>query len=48
MMTEVAIAVPVEDGACWGDGRGVGGLLLGDTATIVSATTTVNNAAIAR
>ena len=31
-------------GACWGDGRGPGGLLLGDTATIVSATTTVNNA----
>ena len=31
-------------GACWGDGRGTGGLLLGDTATIVSATTTVNNA----
>ena len=30
-------------GACWGDGRGLGGLLLGDTATIVSATTTVNN-----
>jgi len=30
-------------GACWGDGRGPGGLLLGDTATIVSATTTVNN-----
>ena len=30
-------------GACWGDGRGAGGLLLGDTATIVSATTTVNN-----
>jgi len=30
-------------GACWGDGRGTGGLLLGDTATIVSATTTVNN-----
>jgi hypothetical protein len=30
--------------ACWGDGRGAGGLLLGDTATIVSATTTVNNA----
>jgi hypothetical protein len=30
--------------ACWGDGRGTGGLLLGDTATIVSATTTVNNA----
>jgi hypothetical protein len=29
--------------ACWGDGRGSGGLLLGDTATIVSATTTVNN-----
>ena len=29
---------------CWGDGRGAGGLLLGDTATIVSATTTVNNA----
>jgi hypothetical protein len=29
--------------ACWGDGRGLGGLLLGDTATIVSATTTVNN-----
>ncbi|HUQ80753.1 MAG TPA: hypothetical protein VM076_06440 [Gemmatimonadaceae bacterium] len=29
--------------ACWGDGRGAGGLLLGDTATIVSATTTVNN-----
>ena len=29
--------------ACWGDGRGVGGLLLGDTATIVNATTTVNN-----
>ena len=29
--------------ACWGDGRGPGGLLLGDTATIVSATTTVNN-----
>ncbi len=28
---------------CWGDGRGVGGLLLGDTATIVSATTSVNN-----
>lgn len=28
---------------CWGDGRGPGGLLLGDTATIVSATTTVNN-----
>lgn len=31
-------------GPCWGDGRGAGGLLLGDTATIVSATTTVNNA----
>ena len=31
-------------GACWGDGRGLGGLLLGDTATIVSATTTVDNA----
>jgi len=30
-------------GACWGDGRGPGGLLLGDTATIVSATTNVNN-----
>lgn len=30
-------------GACWGDGRGPGGLLLGDTATIVSATTSVNN-----
>ena len=30
-------------GACWGDGRGAGGLLLGDTATIVSATTNVNN-----
>jgi hypothetical protein len=30
--------------ACWGDGRGLGGLLLGDTATIVSATTSVNNA----
>ena len=30
--------------ACWGDGRGVGGLLLGDTATIVSATTSVNDA----
>jgi hypothetical protein len=30
-------------GACWGDGRGPGGLLLGDTATIVSATTTVDN-----
>lgn len=30
--------------ACWGDGRGPGGLLLGDTATIVSATTSVNNA----
>jgi hypothetical protein len=30
-------------GACWGDGRGAGGLLLGDTATIVSATTTVSN-----
>ena len=29
--------------ACWGNGRGVGGLLLGDTATIVSATTTVND-----
>lgn len=29
--------------ACWGDGRGAGGLLLGDTATIVSATTTVND-----
>jgi hypothetical protein len=29
---------------CWGDGRGLGGLLLGDTATIVSATTSVNNA----
>ena len=29
---------------CWGDGRGVGGVLLGDTATIVSATTSVNNA----
>jgi hypothetical protein len=29
--------------ACWGDGRGTGGLLLGDTATIVSATTSVNN-----
>ena len=29
--------------ACWGDGRGVGGLLLGDTATIVSATTSVND-----
>ena len=29
--------------ACWGDGRGAGGLLLGDTATIVSATTTVSN-----
>jgi len=29
--------------ACWGDGRGPGGLLLGDTATIVNATTTVNN-----
>ena len=29
---------------CWGDGRGVGGLLLGDTAKIVSATTSVNNA----
>jgi hypothetical protein len=29
--------------ACWGVGRGPGGLLLGDTATIVSATTTVNN-----
>jgi hypothetical protein len=29
--------------ACWGNGRGLGGLLLGDTATIVSATTTVNN-----
>jgi len=29
---------------CWGDGRGPGGLLLGDTATIVSATTTVNDA----
>jgi hypothetical protein len=29
---------------CWGDGRGVGGLLLGDTATIVSATTSVNDA----
>lgn len=29
--------------ACWGDGRGLGGLLLGDTATIVNATTTVNN-----
>jgi hypothetical protein len=29
---------------CWGNGRGPGGLLLGDTATIVSATTTVNNA----
>jgi hypothetical protein len=29
--------------ACWGDGRGPGGLLLGDTATIVSATTTVSN-----
>ena len=31
-------------GPCWGDGRGPGGLLLGDTATIVSATTSVNNA----
>ena len=31
-------------GPCWGDGRGLGGLLLGDTATIVSATTSVNNA----
>ena len=31
-------------GPCWGDGRGAGGLLLGDTATIVSATTSVNNA----
>jgi hypothetical protein len=30
-------------GPCWGDGRGAGGLLLGDTATIVSATTSVNN-----
>jgi hypothetical protein len=30
-------------GPCWGDGRGPGGLLLGDTATIVSATTSVNN-----
>ena len=30
--------------ACWGDGRGPGGLLLGDTAKIVSATTTVNDA----
>lgn len=30
-------------GPCWGDGRGAAGLLLGDTATIVSATTTVNN-----
>lgn len=30
--------------ACWGDGRGAGGLLLGDTATIVSATTSVNDA----
>jgi hypothetical protein len=29
---------------CWGNGRGVGGLLLGDTATIVSATTTVSDA----
>ena len=29
---------------CWGSGRGVGGLLLGDTATIVSATTSVNDA----
>jgi hypothetical protein len=29
--------------ACWGNGRGVGGLLLGDTATIVSATTSVND-----
>ena len=29
--------------ACWGDGRGPGGLLLGDTATIINATTTVNN-----
>lgn len=29
---------------CWGNGRGVGGLLLGDTATIVSATTSVNDA----
>ena len=29
--------------ACWGDGRGVSGLLLGDTATIVSATTSVND-----
>ena len=28
---------------CWGSGRGVGGLLLGDTATIVSATTSVND-----
>ena len=28
---------------CWGNGRGLGGLLLGDTATIVSATTMVNN-----
>ena len=30
-------------GPCWGTGRGLGGLLLGDTATIVSATTTVND-----
>ena len=29
---------------CWGNGRGQGGLLLGDTATIVSATTSVNDA----
>jgi len=29
--------------ACWGNGRGVGGLLLGDTATIVSATTSVDD-----
>jgi hypothetical protein len=29
---------------CWGDGRGIGGLLLGDTAKIVSATTSVNDA----
>jgi len=29
--------------ACWGNGRGLGGLLLGDTATIVSATTSVND-----
>ncbi len=31
-------------GHMWGDGRGMGGLLLGDTAKIVSATTTVNSA----